>query len=754
MFVASILAFTTGIYLGTVRSCPAAFTGIGLCILFIALPFFLRYNLRRLYIATLVIAFFLAGVFRVSLIITHDPPPPGKDPAVYSGTVVESSRTTKVIELAKPESLDGIKAYIRSDRPAWIGDSVTAVGVLRPLTLNFKNPDQISWKWIKKQEGTAYEIRGNIISVHEGSGIIERMRRYCARKIDASQAAGSEIIKALTIGDTTGVDDATKDLFLKTGTSHILSISGSHLAIIVAFIFFIITFLLRVNSRLGQKGADRKYAALISIPFAIAFMLISGSSLPTIRATMMIVIYMIAIIFERTRHVQNGFFLSVLAVLTIYPFSLFSPSFQLTFISVLFIILFNKACGRRLLQMPRIRRCFLSMVMVTVAATAGTLPVVLYHFHGFNPLSVIHNLISVPLLCMVATPLALTGIIMPWGDHILRLTGNVIGLTMDILRHMNRGYIYPIVRPSLAEATIYLIVAVSLFNMKKKIIRFAFWFLILPVALFAAGTSLYNRFDNSDLCINYIDVGLGDAMLIEAPHGVRLLVDGGGFYGSDFDIGRSVIGPFLLAKKIATLDYVINTHPHEDHLGGLKHVARYFAVQSFMTGWPGLMYSSHNTLQKLLHARDIPLSRMKNGEILRIGADTKIEVLNASGPDEDINNSSLVLRVNHGGTSFLLTGDIGEEVERSLIMRGASLKSSVLKIPHHGSRYSSSPGFIRAVRPDIAVLSVGPGIKGIPSPEALARYELLHIPVYRTDHHGCIRICTDGKRITVQTQNP
>lgn len=751
MFVASVSAFISGIYLGIVHHYAIAFVGIPLLVLLLFLPFSFRYNLNRLSAITLVIAFFLTGMLRVSLTVREDPPVPSTLPGVYSGTVVESSQTTKVIELSSPAPLNGAKAIIRSERPAGIGDSIIASGTLKELTLNFKNPGMVSWKWIKKMEGTLYEIRGNLISIRENPGMIERVRRYCAERIDASGAVHTGVIKALTIGDTTGLTDATKELFLKTGTTHILSISGSHLAVVTAFIFFIVTFLLRINLKLRQKGADRQYAALITIPFAIMFMFISGSSLPAIRATIMAVVYMLAIIFDRSRHIENGLFLSALAIVTIYPFSLLSPSFQLTFISVLFIILANKAYGRKLVHMPRLPRWLLSMVLVSITATAGTLPVVLYHFYGFNPLSMFHNLIAVPLMCTIATPLSLVGIMVPFGDLLLRLSGIVIDFTIVILNTINWGYIYPVIRPNLTQSIIYLIAAVSVIYIKRKPVRFAFFAVVIPAALITTVIACHNRFNNKDLCINYIDVGLGDAMLIEAPHGVRLLIDGGGFYGSNFDIGRAVIGPFLLAKKIITLDYVINSHPHQDHAGGLQQVLQYFKVRSFGTGMAG---PEPGNIRNIVNTRKIPLLSLRTGDRLRITGDVDIRVLQSYFSPDRVNDSSLVLKVAYGDRSFLLTGDIGEDIERSLIMHSNNLRSNVLKIPHHGSRHSNTVDFIRAVNPDIAILSVGPGIRGIPSDEAVNRFRALKVPVYRTDRHGCIRICTDGRKMTVHSENP
>lgn len=746
MFVASVSAFAAGVYLGTFEYHSIASAGAFLLIVVLLLPLFLRHNLVRISGVALIAAFFLTGMLRVSLTGGDALPVAHAGPGVYGGTVIESSRTTKTIRIDSPATLHGSKAIVRSEEGVGIGDTIVASGTLKELTLTFKNPGRVSLAWIKRREGILYEIRGNIIAARAAPGMIERIRRYCSDRIDASGALHRDVIKALTIGDTTGLDETVKDLFLRTGTTHILSISGSHIAVVTALIFSLSTFLLRINPGLRQKGSDRRYAAVVAIPFAVAFMLVSGSSLPAVRATIMAVIYMVAIVLDRSRHVENGLFLSALVILIVYPFSLFSPSFQLTFLSVLFIILANKAFGPAAARMPRYLRWPASMVLVTAAATAGTLPVVLYHFYGFNPLSMVHNLIAVPLMCTVATPLSLAGVTAPFGGPILRIAGLLIEFTTVLLRKLDWGYIYPIIRPNLAEALLYLSGAALLLHMRKKLVKFALLAFLLPIALVTAGIACHDRFHNKELCISFIDVGLGDAMLIEAPHGIRLLVDGGGFHGSNFDIGRSVIAPYLLARKIVTLDYVINTHPHQDHCGGLQHVLQYFDVRNFGAAMTG---PEPYSIRKIIAARKIPFSGMRTGDTLRAGNDLDIHVLHALPVPDNMNDSSLVLKLAYGGKSFLLTGDIGEDVERSLIGRPVDLKANVLKVPHHGSRYSSTAEFIRTVRPDIAILSAGPGIRGIPSDEALARYRASGIPVYRTDRDGCVRVCTDGRKMTV-----
>ncbi|MDD3846687.1 MAG: DNA internalization-related competence protein ComEC/Rec2 [Syntrophorhabdaceae bacterium] len=729
---------------------------IALGVLVVALPFLLKGRRGWLTGTTLVAAFVLAGILRVALSLLNQPLyPVDPEASLYRGWVIESSRGSRIIELEEPSHLAGTRALLRSDSSAAIGDELTVFGSLKEIVVTFRNPYHISWKWVKKLEGTFCEIRGDILSIQPGKRLIDGWRRHLAGKIDASRARHTSVVKALTVGDTTGLDEATKTLFLETGTSHILSISGSHLAVVAAFFFLIARFAFRISSRMCQSGADRRCAALLTIPFAILFMLIAGSSLPTIRATIMIVIYMLALFFERSRHTENALFLSALAILVVFPHSLFSPSFQLTFSGVLFIILVSRIIQPALLKVHRLARWFLSLMVMGLTATAATLPVVLYHFHGFNPLSFLHNFIAVPLMCLISTPLALAGLVAPFGDHLLRLSGMIIEVTIAILDRLNWGYIYPVVRPNLPEALLYLVAIFSLLFIRRRSVRFAFFAFVMPLLLVTAYVTWQKRFNNQDLCVSYLDVGLGDAMLVEAPLGVRLLIDGGGFHGSDFDTGRAVIAPVLLSKKISTLDYVVSTHPHEDHLGGLRFILRHFRVNAF-AGAACLAQELHmKRIQDILGEQNIPSLLLTAGDVLPLSSGPDIAVLAPSGETsvEDLNDSSLVLRMTFGAKSFLFTGDIGEDIEKMLVLSEAPLRSSVLKVPHHGSRHSSTAHFIRAIKPQLAVLSVGPGIRGIPSREAIARYAFLSVPLYRTDRDGCVTVCTDGRKLTVERDN-
>ena len=464
----------------------------------------------------------------------------------------------------------------------------------------------------------------------------------------------------------------------------------------------------------------------------------------------MITVFMLALFFERGKHAINTIAFSALVILLIYPHSLFQPSFQLTFMSVLFIIICSERFYPMFKAQNRIVKWFASSALMTVAATIGAMPVAIYHFYGINPFSVIHNLIAVPPMCIVAMPVSLLGILLPWGEYLLRASGEMVGLPIRILEYLNMGYIYPVIRPTLFECVLYFAVVLSLIYFSKRIVLAGLIFVLLPLASGYSWYAYHERFHNKTLCVHFIDVGLGDAMLVEAPAGIRMLVDGGGQLRGNYDIGKSVITPILLSRKIRTLDCVINTHPHSDHVGGLFTVLKSFKVGHFVTGAYFGREAAFIDLLTLLKKKGVPLEIWKKGERHLLKGDMVVDVLNPvrGASSENPNNSSLVLKLTYRDNSFLLTGDIDREIEEKLILSGAPLRSNILKIPHHGSRFSSSVPFVRTVMPDMAILSVGKGIKGLPGDDALNVYKALSIPVARTDRDGLIEICSDGRRLT------
>ncbi len=581
MFVIAVLAFAAGIYLETTYTVPyrhvlsVTLGSVAFCCLFYR-------KIPHLSLFIVIAAFSLAGMTRLAPTVATYPVSSAQEFDLYEGTVIESGRNTKIIELASPLELHKVKALFRAQEPLVIGSRIRLFGQLREIVPTFNNPYITTWKWLKKMEGVQYEIKGTITSVLPAGNYIETVRSWLKNRVEASGAPEGPIILALTIGDRTGIDDSTTELFLRTGTSHILAISGFQVAIVSGFIFFLFRGLFARRASLRLSGRDKKYAALFTIPFPFLFMLLAGSGPSIVRATIMITVFMISVLIERERDIINTIFLSALIILLIYPHSLFMPSFQLSFVSVLSIVLITQRVYPLLRSRGAVTAWFLTSIITTLAATVGTLPVVLHHFYGINPFCVLHNLVSIPLMCLAATPLSFAGMVLPLGGHLLTVAGWITDLNLNLLRWLDFGYIFPVIRPNLTEILLFYGLMAGLVSLHLKLARMVIIFVLVPIVSTYLAFALAERFHDR-LCVDFIDVGLGDAILVEAPGGIRILVDGGGSFRGDYDMGKAVIAPILLSKKILTLDCVVNTHPHGDHIGGLSYDLSLFIVKSFVT---------------------------------------------------------------------------------------------------------------------------------------------------------------------------
>ena len=257
------------------------------------------------------------------------------------------------------------------------------------------------------------------------------------------------------------------------------------------------------------------------------------------------------------------------------------------------------------------------------------------------------------------------------------------------------------------------------------------------------------------LKVIFFDVGQGDSALILFPRGGNILIDGG-----ERGQGKRVILPYLRKKGIRKLNTVVLTHAHSDHVGGLIEILRNLRVGLVIdSGYPHTT-DIYMEFLELVEEKNIPYRMVHRGQELTGYTGAEIEFLNPPRPfyegrGSDINNSSVVVKLTYGEVQFLFCADIEEEIERALLnYYGSKLESSVLKVPHHGSKTSSSLEFIMEVNPDTAVISVGRNNRfGHPDSANLMKYKRADIRIYRTDINGAITISTDGKSVWVSTMH-
>jgi competence protein ComEC len=248
------------------------------------------------------------------------------------------------------------------------------------------------------------------------------------------------------------------------------------------------------------------------------------------------------------------------------------------------------------------------------------------------------------------------------------------------------------------------------------------------------------------MVVHFIDVEQGDAILIQC-NGTNTLIDAG-----ERNMGGRVVS-YLRSRNVTSLDLVVATHPHSDHIGGMAEVLNAFSVGRFIDSGTPHTSKTYENMLTLIDEKNIPFQVAQRGQLIALNPAFRVEVLNpAAERHGDINEDSVVLRVTTGSIAFLLTGDAGMKAENEILAAGNNVRSDVLKVGHHGSRYASGALFLTNVSPAISIIQVGAGNEyGHPTEDALQRLQAVRTTVYRTDEHGTVLVGTDGRTLQVQT---
>lgn len=681
------------------------------------------------------------------------------------------------------------------------GDNVWFKSGIRSLR-NFNNPGGFDFKRymsFKGISGTAYvagdeiriEKKGNNI---KGKWLIEYARKKFSILIDESVPAGEAgVMKALIVGDRNSISRQIRDDFNRTGTSHVLSISGLHVGIVAAVSFLFFKTILSYCNLFLWNAWTKKGAAILSLFPVIIYGLLAGMSPSTQRAVVMVSVFLISFFVEKDQDAINTLAVAALLILAVHPPSLFMISFQLSFLSVFFIILGmnytiyrkNKKSEEDRKWLHRLQRKIGAFFLVSFFATIGTLPVVMYYFNQISFVGLAANCIAVPLIGSVVVSVGLlaffiyplSSVLSVW---LIKAASVILGISLEFIKYFANMSFSAVktITPSVFEIVWYYLFLFIVFKILQKIgskketkksssvfelIRLRAPFIALIFLIIAGYADVWHwldkRFLHKDLRVAVIDVGQGTSSLLELPGGYNVLVDGGGFSDNFvFDVGQNIIAPFLWGKKINTVDALVLTHTHSDHLNGLLYIAENFNVKEIWSnGEAGDSLGYKNFFEiikkkniKMQNFEDIKRGRTINGVMFKIlypeaGFMEKKEKWRKG------DNSSLVLKTVFGTKSFLFTGDIKARGEAELTRAaGGLLKSTVLIVPHHGSKTSSSEELIDEVDPKIAIISVGwKNRYKFPSPIVLDRYKKRMCDIYRTDENGAVVMSTDGKELVV-----
>jgi competence protein ComEC len=728
-------------------------------------------------------------MLRVTGFVTDDPTPRGADQdLVLEDVIVHAGRAAGAV--------DG-RIQVRVPRAAAV-HAWDAVAI--EVTLQNPDPadaDQHAYRERLRRAGIdalgrAWEVR---VIGHREVPVLDEvaaLRRWLLDGLlrtvpepEASLGAG------ILLGVRAGVDPDIRDAFAVAGLSHVVAISGWNVAIVVALIA---AGTRRLRERLGPR-----LPAVLALAAVAGYVALVGASPAVVRAALMAGGLIIARVGGSPAHAASALMAAVTVMLLVTPAALWDIGFQLSALATAGLIVLAGSIEARLGRWPGWVRV---PVALTLAAQAATLPVLLATFEQVSLIAPLANVLVVPLIPAVmagAAVAAVTGAgiaavpIPVAGDLGMWLAGGSAWLPLHALIAVGQAAAtvplaaVPVPGSGWLTATWYPLLALLAWRLERRrsdaeptlgsfdanpsdrpilpetaafaplLSRVARPRLLAVGLLIAVASVTAVSGPDGRLHLTVLDIGQGDAILIEAPDGAAALVDG----GVDPDLTLRRMGQ-IMGFHQRRIDLVVLTHPHQDHLGGLAEVLRRFEVRTFADCGCGVETEPHRSL--LAAARREPDARVlaaRAGERISLGGGAELEILHPSEADvaryrgENVHDVMVVVLLRYGQFSALLTGDMEAPVEALLAERSLLRPVDVLKVGHHGSETSSSVPFLAAIRPSLAVIPVGVDNEyGHPHRSVLDNLAgVAGLRVLRTDLEGSIEIITDGAAYWIETSH-
>ncbi|MBW2545352.1 MAG: DNA internalization-related competence protein ComEC/Rec2 [Deltaproteobacteria bacterium] len=834
-----LVALISGITAGSLVNIPGALTLVTLLATLATLFFSVVAGRRGTVAFCLIISLFLLGILNINFylhpycggddITLHA----GKEKLTIEGLVcspprVSRDKTSLVISSSRIIR-DGIAVPVKGKILLSVKDSnnlfkygnYIRVKVRLKEPHNFNNPGGFDYKRYLLYRGI--RLRGyvsrpsDIVIMRESAGnyLKTRIERYRSRLrgliLENAPSPEGGILQALILGEKERIPEEIADKFNRAGVSHILAISGLHVGIIAFLSLIIIRTIMKSSEYLLLRFNIFKVSALFAVIPIISYAFIAGLRISTIRATIMILCFLIALLAGRGRDLLNILAFAAFAILIITPASLFDVSFQLSFAAVASIILITPTLGGMIpkgTEVGLFRKGITDIALfavVSLSAMIGTYPLIALYFNRVSAIALLSNLFIIPITGFAVLPLGILFIIAapfaPIATAFIQAASFFIRISVSIVDFLSSFSFssFHVTTPTVPEIIFYYLLIITALKLadawkskegetghefsggrKTRFLpvmitrlgdmymanRKSFLTLFLSfILLFFAADAFYTNMKTSGrkhLEITFIDVGQGSSTLIKFPGGKVMLVDGGGFYDRSFDLGKYVVAPYLWREKIKKVDIMVLTHPDQDHIGGLPFLTENFEVGELWSNGCESKNESFRRLNEVIRKKAIRHRIVDKTTPEQTIGGVSISILNpaksASGkglhfPDFDYNNNGIVMKITFGNKSILLPADISKFAEAELVASGMDLRADILMAPHHGAGTSSSTLFLKAVRPEIIVISCGPdNAFGFPNSDVLDRYARAGIRVLRTDKNGAVTIRMDGEDIEVRYQ--
>ncbi len=531
--------------------------------------------------------------------------------------------------------------------------------------------------------------------------------------------AGMALIKALTLGDKSAISAQQWSVLSKTGTNHLMAISGLHIGLLAGIVYWLV-FKIWLRFSVVYCSAPQ-VAAIISLIAAFFYAAMAGFAIPTQRALIMLAVLAVTILLRRNVSVLNVLASAFLWVILINPLAVLSVGFYLSFLAVFYIIY---AFSNRLGRVNR----WLSSLKIHWVVALGLLPSLLLFFQQVSIISPIANMLAVPVISLIVVPVSLLAVfLLPFFPDISELLLICVDTVLfylwqflTLLLELPNASL-TLAQPNIGSLFLAFFGVLLLLAPRGIPARYLGLFLLLPLFF-----SKIDKPKEGEVFLTLLDVGQGLSVVVEtAQH--HLVFDTGAYFSDTLDMGQNVVLPFLTYRQISALDKLIISHADNDHIGGAKAILNQLPTKQVLSSVP------HELSDFSALACQEGQNWQWDGVDFQILSPVKNEFNNE-------NDNSCVLKVNSSYGSFLLTGDIEWTAEQALVKQHAhELKSDILLAAHHGSKTSSSLNFLKAVSPTVILIPAGaPNRFGFPHKVVLERYRLIQADYFISGEQGAL----------------
>ncbi len=654
------------------------------------------------------------------------------------------------------------------------GDEVILEGQIYPPQLP-ANPGQFNYKKYLEREGiyTLFSVNKNnqitLLAKNKANFLINfvfKVKKNLNNLVEKYLLAPeNSVLGALLLGSRQEIPNYLEDKFIQTGTVHILSVSGLHVALLS---FILIVVFKAVN-------LPRKMYLILTIILLIFYCLLTGARPPIVRSTIMIEIVLFGLLILREPDIFNSLALAALIILLKNPQELFDIGFQLSFTAVFSIVYFSpkievflnppslvkKIKSEKATFLSRLKDFLVKSVSVSLAAWLGTLILIIYYFNIFSPVTILANLFIVPIVTLIMASGFTFLIFSILSPTLALIFSSAVDLFLKILLigvnfFSNLPFAYLRVSSiSLFEVGLYFSILFLAANYKKLHLSAGKLCIILLLGLNLLIWPQIFKSNAGKLKITFLDVGHGDSIFIEFPNDGNMLIDGG--IGGDNDKGRWVISPFLWQKGISKIDAIVLTHPHADHVGGLTTVINNFKLKYAFDNGQSLDSWAYKNYILALRNKNISRQILSAPEEIIGYPEVKISVLNPpaellKGTTADENNNSIVVKIIFKQISFLFCADLEEEGAKQILTLNQDLNSTFIKIPHHGSEEKEIEKiFLEKTKAKAAFITVGQNEFYLPAQSTVKTLNKIGAKIYLTRNRGAITVSSDGYNYSIDT---